>query len=226
MFPTNASYHVCHLFGTRCEQIALASTFLRGGLTADEACIVLTAPQTVDDWYTQIQIHGMDVELERRRGTLAVIAGGQQRVPGYLNSIVRAGELLEFVAVRAQFAGVRILADVGWGFDPRLQADLLCHWEATADLALADLNVRTVCQYDVRRDSPSALLAALRTHPIVMLRQRLYRSPFFEARRILQNEPHLNHSVADANQVKLMLRQLRAHAVSCSSILDAIPFTH
>src|SRR4029077_15339559 len=92
-----------------------------------------------------------------------------------------------------------------------------CHWEATADFALAGLNVRTLCQYELPGEFPAALLAALRTHPLVILKERVYRSPFFEARRILQNEPHLNHSVADANQVKLMLRQLRAQAVSSST---------
>ena len=205
---TRGSGHVCHLFECRCEQTRLASAFLRDGLHADEACMLFTRPQSVGNWHVELDANHIDVEFERRRGTLSVIAGRRQRVDGYFNSIVHVGELFELLAARSEFAAVRILADVDWGFDPPLPSDLLCHWEATADFALCNLNVRTLCQYDVSLMPPPALCAALRAHPLVMLRQRLYRSPFFEAPQILTNEPFLNDSCADAAQVKRMLREL------------------
>jgi hypothetical protein len=208
MFGNDGQHHICHLFAGTDEQDAVAVTLFSDGLLCGEACLLITSPHATQDWTSRLQAGGIDVLREQQRGALTFLAGGEPRTACECNSIARAGELLEFVRKKRGIRGIRIVADFEWGFSPPLPADMLCHWEATADLALENLNVRSVCQYDLRRSSPSQLCSALRTHRMAVVGQQLYRSPFFEAPRILTNEPRLNHSLDDRKGVDLMLGEL------------------
>jgi hypothetical protein len=203
--------HVCHLFEDSNEQKALVLPFLLEGLRLGESCLYITGRQSIDDWYLELQAYGIDVQRERQREALEVVTGAEYRRPQGFTSTIRARELLEFIDDRLQdFPGVRIAGDVAWEWEPALPADKLCHWEATANLVFEDLEVITICQYDVSADSPALIHSALRTHPQVILRQQIYLNPFYEAPRILENEPHLNHSDADAQSIETMLSVIRA----------------
>ena len=90
-----------------------------------------------------------------------------------------------------------------------MPADDVCHWEATANLALEGSPVQTICQYDLVNDSPTLIHSALRTHPQVILGEGIYSNPFDEAESILEKEPFLNHSDGDRARVDGMLRQIR-----------------
>jgi hypothetical protein len=208
-FYFNPGAHVCHLFEDTNEQKAVVLPFLFEGLRQGESCLYITGRQSVDDWYLELQAHGIDVQRERQRNALEVITGAEYRRPEGFTSTIKARELLGFINDRLQdFPSVRIAGDVAWESDPPLPADKLCHWEATANLVFEFLDVVTICQYDISADSPALIHSALRTHPQVILRQQLYLNPFYEAARILENEPHLNHSDADAQRIEGMLSQI------------------
>jgi hypothetical protein len=109
----------------------------------------------------------------------------------------------------AAFNGIRIVVDAGWMLEPLVPADRLCHWEATLNpLIEGYIEIRVLCQYNLSRHSPAAVHSALRTHPIALLGGRARSNPFYEAPRILENEPYLNHSDADAGTIEGMLMHL------------------
>jgi hypothetical protein len=208
MLPDHRYHHVCHLFANSGERDVFALAFLDDALAHGDACLVVTSPHAVEGWVQRLGAGDIDVQRELRRGALTIMPGGPSRTACEWMSIAKAGEVLEFIRTRLGFRGVRILADFEWGFSPALPSDLLCHWEATADLALEDLDVRAVCQYDLQRASPSQVCSALRTHRMIIIGAQAHGSPFFEAPSILENEPHLNHSFDDRKRVELMLSQL------------------
>ena len=106
------------------------------------------------------------------------------------------------------FAGVRLAADMRWTKE-YLPTPGLCHWEATANLIFEDVDVRTICQYDLAYHSPAEINAALRTHPVVIYAGRPLLNPYYEAQTILDNEPFLNASDADAATIEAMLSTFR-----------------
>ena len=57
---------------------------------------------------------------------------------------------------------------------------------------------RVLCQYDIDRYPPSFIIAALRTHPVVLYNGQQVLNPFYEAPRILENEPRFNSNSNDA----------------------------
>jgi len=207
--------HVCHLFQGAAHQKSVILPFLLEGLKQGESCLYVTGRQSVDDWYFELQASGIDVQAKRDRKALAIITSAEFGQPSSFNSIIKAAELLHFIEDRlTDFAGVRIAADVAWEWDPPLPADKLCHWEATANLLFEGQNVRTICEYGLTSHSPAAIHAALRTHPQIVLDRLLYTNPFYEAPRILENEPHLNGSAADSGLIETMLRHIQFRAGS------------
>jgi hypothetical protein len=206
----NRAAHVCQLYEGINEQKAVVLPFVREGLIRGEACLYVTGRQSVDDWYLEFQSYGIDVQRERLGKALLVMPGLEYRQPEHFSSIVKARELLDFIEDKlADFSGVRIIGDVAWERFPPLPVEQVCHWEATANLVFEDQDVRTICQYDLGSDSPSLIHSALRTHPLVILGQRLYRNPYYEAPRILEDEPYSNHSDADAMRIDTMLKEIR-----------------
>ena len=107
------------------------------------------------------------------------------------------------------FKGVRVVGDAEWELNPAVTSDRLCHLEATAILVVEGEPVQAICQLSRKNYSESAIYAALRTHPVVLYEGQTYRNnPNYEAPRILENEPDLNHSEADALVLEKALARL------------------
>jgi hypothetical protein len=203
--------HICHLFEDYDEQKAFVLPCVRQGLSQNEACLVIVGRQSVDDWYVELQAQGIDVQRERERLALDVVTGEDYRRPGDFSSVGKARELLELMADRLRyFRGLRIVGDVAWESEPPLSADRVCHWEATANLVFENQDVRVVCQYDKRTDSPALLHAALRTHRDVLVGGRVFSNPFFDGPAILSMEPHLNSSTADRTKIEAIIQEITA----------------
>lgn len=202
--------HACHLFRGFDEQSDIVLSFFEDGLRLGEHCLYITSNQTIEDWYQILSAHGIDVGGELGKGTLSIINGEDWRQTGDMNSILKAREALAMIeGLLGVFPGVRIAGDAAWALNPFLPADQLCHMEATLNLVYEGWNVRTICQYDLDGQSPSALNAALRTHPYAIFDRRLIENPYYEAPLILAEEPRLNGSDADEQTVSTMLNRLR-----------------
>ena len=110
-----------------------------------------------------------------------------------------------------RFRGIRLVIDAGWMLQPPVAVESLCHWEATINpLIEGDREARVICQYNLSRHSAPVIHAALRTHPILLLDGRVRSNPYYEAPLILEREPDLNGSDADAGMIDEMLARLRA----------------
>ena len=207
--------HSCHFFEDFNEQKRVALAFIKEGLENGDYCVYVTSDQPVDDWYLELQAYGVDVARERQRGALDVISYVEYRRPGNFNSILKAREVLTLAQAKlSEFAGVRLAGNGGWDTDPPLPPDEVTHWEATADLLCDGEDLLVVCQYDLAHHSPQTINAALRTHSVAMLNGVSRLNPYYEAPQILENEPNLNHSDADARTIEDMLTTLNSAPVA------------
>jgi hypothetical protein len=201
--------HICHLFRDQNERKEVALRFLKVGLDRGECCALVVPDSLVDAWQFEIQTSGIDVVTARDSYMLNIIPGSKWRQPGEFNSLLMAQSVLRQVdAALVRAPGVRFLADMAWAHESALRADQLCHWEASSNLVLEYAEVRAICQYDLASHPPVSIHAGLRTHPIVIFDGRRVSNPFYEAPRILEYEPILNSSDADAASIETMLSQL------------------
>jgi len=202
--------HMGQIYESFDEQKQVILPFFREGLRNGEHCLLVANSASFDDWCLEFQAYGIDVHRESERGALKIITGAQWRGSGQFNSMIQAREALAMIQDRShEFKGVRIAGDADWEFDPAVPASDVCHWEATANLVFEEEPVRVICQYDRDRYSSEMIHAVLRTHRSVVYRGHHYRNnPNFEGERILENEPLLNRSDADAHTVQEALSRL------------------
>ena len=202
--------HIGQIYEGFGEQKQVILPFFREGLRNGEHCLLVTNSASYDDWCLEFQAYGIDVNREVEGGALKMVTGAQFRGAGKFNSVIQARETFGMIQDELHaFKGIRIAGDADWSLHPVVSADDVCHWEATANLVFEGEPVRVICQYDRERYSPEMIHAVLRTHRSVVYRGHHYRcNPNFEGARILENEPHLNGSNANARTVEEALGRL------------------
>jgi hypothetical protein len=213
-FPLARGGHLCHLFRGWNDQKSVILPFVRQGIEAGEHCIYITSRQSIDDWCIEMQAFGIDVARARQSGALSILGKEAWVPPGInFNPIGKAREAVELINRLLQdFSGIRIAGDAAWAQDPDLSVDQVCHWESAAELVYEGQDVRAICQYNLDEQSPAAVHTALKTHRWVMFQGQLRENPFYDVPRILEREPHLYYSDADAASVGEMLTQLTTGA--------------
>jgi MEDS: MEthanogen/methylotroph, DcmR Sensory domain len=201
--------HVCHLYRGEDDLKDVTLPFLSDGLRNGECCVYVADGSAVDAWYDELQGQGVDVALARETGALTITSSDAWRAMCQSGSVGMAREVLGLVDQKlGAFPSIRIAGNVGWSEEPAVSAEMLCHWEATANVVFEGLPARVICQYDIESYQPAFIHAALRTHPIVLYKGRRVRSPYYEAANILAKEPKLNGSSNDPEVVANMLAKL------------------
>ncbi|HEY7465958.1 MAG TPA: MEDS domain-containing protein [Dehalococcoidia bacterium] len=203
--------HACLLFRTFDEQKEVVLPFVRDGLQNGEQCVYVAAEQPVDEWRRELQAYGVDVQTELRNGRLVISSGESWLKADAFDSMTNARLVWPMMEQAfGRFRGIRLVIDAGWMLAPPVSVEALCHWEATINpLIDGDYEARVLCQYNLSRHSAPVIHAALRTHPILLLDGRLRTNPYYEAPLILEREPELNRSDADAGTIEEMLSRLR-----------------
>jgi hypothetical protein len=205
--PLGPETHVCLLHRGFQEQKAAVLPFIKEGLDKGEQCYYIADERSADDWRFELQAYGINVQEEEKRGSLIVSGAERWRRPQDFSSTANARRFWELIERGLEsFNGVRFAIDAGWMLDPEIPTDLICHWEATLNVVIDDgVNVRMLCQYNLGRHSWAGVHSALRTHPTAQIGGVPRPNPYYEAMRILENEPHLNFSNADAGMIEGML---------------------
>ena len=210
-FVSPAVGHSCLLFEDGNEQKKAVLPFIKQGLEDGEQCFYIGREASLDDWLFEFQTYGIDVQSEQERGALRVTSSWHSSRPGATNSIDLARRLWAAIeSGLASFSAIRCAADMTLTLETGVTVSQLCHWEATINPLIEDEKVRMFCLYDLRSLSTGAIHSALRTHPSVVRRVRAVSNPYYEAYRILENEPYLNDSDADAAAIQAMLANLDA----------------
>jgi hypothetical protein len=196
--------HACHFFTSFNDQKQVTLPFCSKALKNNEYVLLAFPEQSIDDWYLELQAFGVNVQDARDRGALAI--KGVRPPPSQFNAVAQSGELWRVVAPQLnKYEGVGLVREVPWQPDLALPVEKLCHFECAKGLLFANSNVRSICQYDLMNHSPEAIHTALRTHQTVVLDGKMHTNPFYEAPRILAEEPWAFSSKADRLDVDKML---------------------
>ena len=164
---------------------------------------------------------GINVGRETERGRLKLWTRDKWRQPGELESERKARQVHQFIdeATQAGFKGIRFAVEMTWTLGPHIKAAQLEHWEATINtLFTPDFPGRIICQYNRSRLAADVMLAALHTHPSVIMGDDVYPNFFYQAPLILSGNGSGNgngngHNIA-ATQVEWMISQLKRSRVA------------
>jgi hypothetical protein len=182
--PDTGGGHICALFETEDEQIAIAADYLAAGLRRGERCLYAAAsPAALARFRAALEARGVDAARAFRRGALVLttndevhLAGGRfdsERMLRLLNNAVEA-------ALNDGFQALRTCGDMSWLLAKPEGSEQVVEYEAFLNQFFRAVRAEGMCLFD-RARLPAALLDhALATHSSVCLHDRLVPNPFFE----------------------------------------------
>ena len=170
------------------EQMPALVPFIQDAIVHDEQFIYIADDQTVDELSSLLGKSGVNVAAETQRGRLKLWTRNEWRQPGQLDSDEKARQVRGFTdqAAKSGFKGARFAVEMTWTLGPDIDTRQLEHWEASINtLFKPSFPGRIVCQYNNSRLSADVLLAALHTHPQVIIGEDVYPNFFYQAPLIL-----------------------------------------
>jgi hypothetical protein len=178
--------HICALYETADEQLAVAVAYIADGLRQRERCLYVSSSDAMlNEFALRLRESGIDVGDARQRGALmlrtsdeAHLAGGtfdSERMLRLLNDLVEE-------ALNDGFVGLRTCGDMSWLIDAPLGSHLVVEYEAVLNQFFQNVRALGMCQYDCRRLPPALVeRAAMDTHSSLVVQRRHGANPRFRA---------------------------------------------
>ena len=202
--------HICALYETAEEQLAVAAHYLADGLRRRERCdYVGPSPAGLTRFRAALAAEGIDADAAVKKGALimattdsAHLDGGRfesERMLRMLNDAVEA-------ALNAGFVGLRTCGDMSWLLGEPEGAEQVVEYEALLNEFFRGVRALGMCQYDRARLPPHLVDHALATHGSVTVGRHHTHNPFYEppavaVRRIAQTglvSSKINHLRRDS----------------------------
>ena len=205
--------HACNIFDSVDDTAYSALPWLASSLKLRRRVLLLIEADRREFWRNAFLAFGIDDPADLSN---LVFHEPLSDEPGNeFNSLRTARYLWSLVEeLQRGYAGVAVLIDMGWTNRVGLQAEDLCHWEATLEHLLSGVaNVQVMCMYDRPHLPVSTLHAALRTHAISIYKDHFAANAFCEASQILEKEPDVESCSTDPALVERMLRQIHPRLI-------------
>ena len=174
--------HICAIFENHDQQMSVMLPFITHGLRAEQLCVWISSPPAADAFRRALSQAGGDLPTLEASGQLAIISD----IDFYLRDglflperTLELGLTLLEDGRRHGYSGMRVAADLSWLGGGPPNVDLWEKYEHEVTERIAEAPIVAVCQYDHRRCPGHFILAALHTHPIVILGETVCRNPFF-----------------------------------------------
>jgi two-component system, chemotaxis family, sensor kinase Cph1 len=162
--------HICLIYESQEEQLAMPVPSIRMGLERGEKCIFVAPEKTASDVNEALHAIGIDVDDAVKSGRLAVAS---QKDTYLRNSHFEPDRMIRFwaealePAIASGFSGLRVVSDMSWALGGDPGTGPLIEYEAKLNYFVRNHPVAVTCQYDRNRFSPEVILNVIRTHPIV-----------------------------------------------------------
>src|SRR5580700_3891254 len=210
--------HICLIYESQGEQLAMPVPSIRMGLERGEKCIFIAPEKTLRDVNEGLHAIGIDVDEAMNSGRLAVAS---QEETYLRNGHFEPDKMIRFLAdalepaIASVFSGLRVVGEMTWALAGDLGTGPLIEYEAKLNYFVRDHPIAVTCQYDRNRFSPEVILNMIRTHPIVIYGNFVCSNPYYvppeeflapnhaetEVKRLLAN-------IRDREQANKALREL------------------
>jgi len=175
--------HVCALYDTREEQIAVATAYVADGLNRGERCLyVADSPTALYMFCESLDRFGVDSRSAVDRGALLLATKHEAHLVDGRFDCERMLRLLDDAVEKALndgFVGLRTCGDMSWLLDNAPGSNQVLEYEALLSQFFQNVRAVGMCQYDRHRVQATLLDHALATHPTVVVEQRHKHNPFY-----------------------------------------------
>jgi hypothetical protein len=174
--------HICTFFRTAEERYRVLMPFIREGLEQGDRAFHIIDPSLRCDHTHRIAEAGVDTARAEVEGQLEIIGWDEAYLRG---GSFNPSEMLSLLPVllnkgRARgFPVTRFIADVAWVLNNPGAVDRMLDYECRVNLALPKAGDIVICSYDLDTVDASMVVAAMRTHPIVLIGGIVQHNPFY-----------------------------------------------
>ena len=174
--------HICSFFRSSAEKYRVLMPFIREGMEQGDRAFHIVNPSLRGEHAQRIAEAGIDTAQAEAEGQLEIIGWDEAYVrDGSFNRNAMLSLLPTFLNKgRTQgFPTTRFIADVGWVLNTPGALDQLLEYECRVNLVLPKAADVVICSYDLDKVDAAIVIAAMRTHPIVLIGGIVQRNPFY-----------------------------------------------
>ena len=174
--------HICTFFRSAAERYRVLMPFIREGIEQGDRAFHIVNPSLRGEHTRRIAEAGIDTARAEVEGQLEIIGWDEAYVrDGSFNRSAMLSLLPTFLNKgRTQgFPTTRFIADVGWVLNTPRALDQLLEYECRVNLVLPKASDVVICSYDLDKVDGAMVIAAMRTHPVVLIGGIVQRNPFY-----------------------------------------------
>jgi hypothetical protein len=174
--------HICTFFRTAEERYRVLMPFIREGMEQGDRAFHIIDPSLRCEHTQRIAATGVDTARAEVEGQLEIIGWDEAYLRG---GSFNQNEMLSLLPVLLNngrtrgFPVTRFIADVAWVLNSPGALDRMLDYECRVNLALPKAGDIVICSYDLDTVDASMVVAAMRTHPIVLIGGIVQRNPFY-----------------------------------------------
>lgn len=168
--------HICTVYDTRAEQLAVAAAYIADGLDNNDRCLyVADSVGALDDIRHELGRYGVHVAAAEFRGSLLLLTSDSahlaegsfdtERMLRMLNEAVEA-------ALNAGFNGLRTCGDMSWLLRGAEGSEQVLEYEGLLNQFFPTVRAIGMCQYDRSRLPAPVIGGAVARHPWMAARGR------------------------------------------------------
>jgi hypothetical protein len=190
--------HICAFFNDMDEHYRVLQSFIKEGFDDGDKAFHLIDPERGEDHLRRLADAGIDVEAALASGQLEVhpwedgpLHGEQFDQDTWLAGFEEALQS----GPACGYAKTRFLAQMEWGLVDMPGIEGMIEFETRVNYVVPKYDNQVICAYDLSKFGASAVMYALRVHPLVIIGGLLQENPFY----------------VDPDQLLLELREKRSH---------------
>jgi hypothetical protein len=171
--------HICAFFNNKEEKRRALLPFILDGIALGDKVIRLVQQSDRDEINRRLRGESIDIEAAEKRGQLEVVAWPKLDLGNGFNPDGTL-ELIDHIlatAHRQGYSRVRLFGD--WALEGQVYADDFICLEASLNTTLSKYPDLIICTYELSHVTGSAVVSALRTHPIAIVGGILQQNPFY-----------------------------------------------
>jgi hypothetical protein len=156
--------------------------FIREGMEKGDRAFHIVNPSLRGEHAQRIAEAGIDTAQAEAEGQLEIIGWDEAYVrDGRFNRSAMLSLLPTFLnrGRTRGFPTTRFIADVAWVLNTPGALDQLLEYECRVNLVLPKAADIVICSYDLDKVDAAMVIAAMRTHPVVLIGGIVQRNPFY-----------------------------------------------
>lgn len=176
--------HACLIYDNYQDQLEAVLPFVKAGLERNEACLYISNDLPLDEICGIFDANGINVRREVERS--ALIFSSNSPDGSFVPQAMVEG--LRSMAMQAEsrgFNGFRASGEMTWVLGSDCGCDKLIEYEVLLN-EFFPAKLTGICQYNSKRFKPETIRDILRTHPVVIVKDKVCRNLYCENHRILK----------------------------------------